>query len=135
MNWKKNEKASLEIQKEQDIQLILKSLQFRFTGISNDERAFLLTGDMELVAGIEEKSKEIEAYFTELESNPILERSEIEAINEMKDNLSVYGEANKEMVDTYLGGEPQKAKTIHMEEQRGIRKELEIPALTILLIN
>ncbi|WP_299088765.1 methyl-accepting chemotaxis protein [uncultured Metabacillus sp.] len=126
---KKTEEANHEIQEKQEIQLILKSLQYRFTGISNDERAFLLTGDMELVAGIEEKTKEIKTHFDELEGNPNLNGSEIKAINQMKENLSVYGEANKEMVETYLNGDHEKAKTIHMEEQRGIRKELVDPSI------
>lgn len=48
LNHTKN--AYKEMQENEELQLVLKSIQYRFTGISNDERAYLLTGDTELVA-------------------------------------------------------------------------------------
>jgi methyl-accepting chemotaxis protein len=124
----KTEKAYIGMQEDEAVQLIMKSLQYRFTGISNDERAFLLTGDGELVSGIEEKTKDIEKYFITLEKMANL-HSNSEEIQKIKENLLVYVEANKKMVDAYESGDKEKALTIHMEEERSIRKELVDPSI------
>lgn len=57
------EKVNKNMEVHQDLQFTLKSIEYRFTGISNDERAFLLTGDEELVAGIAKKKKILSNIF------------------------------------------------------------------------
>ncbi|MFT4414395.1 methyl-accepting chemotaxis protein [Fredinandcohnia humi] len=128
-----SDKAYENIQDEEAIQLTLKSLQYRFTGISNDERGFLLTGDMDYVSGMKEKAQEIEGYFVELEKIPTIESSDLEAINAIKESLQVYTEANHKMVEAMSAGENEKALTIHMEDQRNIRKELVDPSIETLV--
>ncbi|WP_100406047.1 methyl-accepting chemotaxis protein [Bacillus solitudinis] len=126
---KGTEEAYLEMQEDEEVQLLLKSLQYRFTGISNDERAFLLTGDVELISGIEKKAKDIAGYFEKLDKMQNLIREDQEAISNIKENLSVYMQANNKMVETYLGGNSEMALSMHMEEQRSIRKELVDPSI------
>ncbi|MBM7605928.1 methyl-accepting chemotaxis protein [Metabacillus crassostreae] len=123
------EKSYLEMQEDEKVQLILKSLQYRFTGLSNDERAFLLTGDNELITGIEEKEEKILGYFDELKTISSLDNTDQEAIDSIKSNLLTYSEANEKMVNTYLNGDIEAALTVHMEEQRSIRKELVDPSI------
>lgn len=123
------EKSYLEMQDDENVQLLLKSLQYRFTGLSNDERAFLLTGDNDLITGIEEKEGKILNYFDELSTITTLDNSDQEALQSIKNNLLTYSEANEKMVNTYLSGDIQEALTIHMEEQRSIRKELVDPSI------
>jgi methyl-accepting chemotaxis protein len=123
------ERAFLEMQKDEEVQLTMKSLQYRFTGISNDERAFLLTGKTELVSGIEEKVEDINNYFSKLESTDDLTAEDKAAIKEIQSNLQTYFDKNKQMVETYSNGEKEVALTIHMEEQRKIRKELVDPSI------
>jgi methyl-accepting chemotaxis protein len=122
------EKAYSQIEQQQNIQLNLKSIQYRFTGISNDERAFLLTGDEELLVGIEKKRKEIEQYFTE-KNNGDLDSQYKKDLEELNNNLQIYFGSNKKMVDVYQNGENEKALEIHMEEQRKIRKEVVDPSV------
>ncbi|KAA0547092.1 methyl-accepting chemotaxis protein [Bacillus sp. BGMRC 2118] len=118
-----------EMQEDEKIQLLFRSLQYRFTGISNDERAFLLTGDKELIQGIEEKEKDIESYFEELSQYEHVSSSDKEEISKIKNNLAIYLEENKQMVNTYLSGSTDLALSIHMKEQRSIRKELVDPSV------
>lgn len=129
------ETAYQKMQHEEALQLTLKSLQYRFTGISNDERAFLLNGDMELVSGMEEKAKDIEGYFAEIEKLPTIKSSDLEALNKIKENLKLYTEANHDMVEAKVKGEEEQAITLHMEDQRNIRKELVDPSIETLITN
>lgn len=125
----KTKTTFIEMQEDEAVQLLLKSLQFRFTGISNDERAFLLTGDMELVQGIEKKENELESYFTDLEKMEYLDDQDRSEIKKIKENLEAYFDTNKKMVNEYTAGNKENALTIHMEEQRSIRKELVDPSI------
>ncbi|MEH7385981.1 methyl-accepting chemotaxis protein [Bacillus sp. JJ1521] len=123
------EKVYKEIETNQTLQLTLKSIQYRFTGISNDERAYLLTGDEELVAGIEKKEKEIEHYFSDIQKVNLDEKE----VEEIRNNLQTYFESNKKVVEAYRRGDHEKALQIHMEEQRTIRKELVDPSVESLI--
>jgi len=126
------EKASRTLEENQILQFTLKSIEYRFTGISNDERAFLLTGDEDLVDGIENKVNDLEGYFTEIK-NMELDSEKEEAVEEIKDNLQTYLEINKKVIQSYRNGEQDEALTIHMEEQRSIRKELVDPSVESLI--
>lgn len=120
------EKAYLEMQEDEEIQLTLKSLQYRITGISNDERSLLLTGDEELISGMADKVEKINGYLENLLKMPHLDK---EPINKIKENFLVYKEANNKMVEASLGGEREKAYKIHFEDERSIRKELLDPSI------
>nr|WP_309098733.1 methyl-accepting chemotaxis protein [Fredinandcohnia onubensis] len=126
------EKAFRTLEENQILQFTLKSIEYRFTGISNDERAFLLTGDEELVDGIEKKVNDLEGYFTEIK-NMGLDSEKEEAVEEIKDNLQTYLEINKKVIQSYRNGDQEEALTIHMEEQRTIRKELVDPSVESLI--
>ncbi|MDR4890099.1 methyl-accepting chemotaxis protein [Fredinandcohnia sp. QZ13] len=126
------EKVNKNMEVHQDLQFTLKSIEYRFTGISNDERAFLLTGDEELVAGIAKKEKDIEQYFSEMKKVK-LDKEDVKALEEIDNNLKTYFETNKKVVDTYRSGEQEKALEIHMEEQRSIRKEVVDPSIESLI--
>ncbi|RFB17400.1 methyl-accepting chemotaxis protein [Bacillus sp. HNG] len=126
------EKVYKNIEIHQDLQFTLKSIEYRFTGISNDERAFLLTGDEELVAGIANKEKDIEQYFSEVKKVN-LDIEDAKALEEIDNNLKTYFETNKKVVDTYRSGEQEKALEIHMEEQRNIRKQVVDPSIESLI--
>ncbi|MEC1720004.1 methyl-accepting chemotaxis protein [Schinkia azotoformans] len=122
--------AYLEMQEDEDIQLMLKSLQYRITGLSNDERSLLLTGDEELISGMADKVEEINGYFENLLKMRHLDK---EPINKIKENFLVYKEANNKMVEAFLGGEREKAYKIHFEDERSIRKELLDPSIEVII--
>ncbi|MBM6619523.1 methyl-accepting chemotaxis protein [Bacillus suaedaesalsae] len=118
-----------EMQEDDEVQLLLKSIQYRFTGISNDERAFLLTGDMSLAEGIEEKIDNIQEYFLQLDKMKNLDTTDKKNIKAIEENLAVYFEKSKSMVSQYNSGNLDLATETHIKEQRKIRKELVDPSI------
>lgn len=123
--------AYLEMQEDEKVQLLLKSVQYRFTGISNDERALLLTSDVKQISSIKEKTGDIFKYFDELMKMPNLEKKEITKI---KENFQTYFEANKLMIEAFTAGDKEKALKIHYEDERKIRKEILDPSVDELII-
>lgn len=128
LQLKKTEETFLVMQDDEKVQLLLKSIQYRFTGLSNDERAFLLTGQSDLASGIGEKIKDIENYFDTLENMSNLKENQAK-VKKIKENLSIYSDANKRLIEAYNAGDKDKALSIHMDEQRDIRKELVDPSV------
>ncbi|WP_338449918.1 methyl-accepting chemotaxis protein [Niallia oryzisoli] len=128
--------AERVIRELQGLQLTMKSMEYRFTGISNDERAFLLTGNDEFTAEIEDKKEEIKQYISEVKKIP-LDNQDKKALDELETNLQTYFEANQKMADAYHNGNEEEALALHMEEQRTIRKGLVDPSVEnfILKVN
>src|SRR5690606_15398218 len=83
------EEAMKKVEENQTLQQTLKSIQYRFTGISNDERGFLVTGDEEFVEGINNKIEDIELYFEELDQLK-LNKEDTKKVQEIQDNLHTY---------------------------------------------
>lgn len=128
LQLKETEETFLVMQDDEKVQLLLKSIQYRFTGLSNDERAFLLTGQSDLASGMGEKIKDIENYFDTLENMSNLKENQAK-VKKIKENLSIYSDANKRLIEAYNAGDKDKALSIHMDEQRDIRKELVDPSV------
>lgn len=127
------ENAFMSMQKYEEVQLILKTLQYRFTGISNDERGFLLSGDQEFISGIEKKKEDVSGYLAELENRTHLVSAEKEKISSIKESLSAYFDGSKKMIDAYESGDQELAFIIHMEEQREIRKTQVDPSIDLFI--
>lgn len=125
----KTKNAYNDFLEHEEVELLFKTIQYRFTGISNDERGFLLTGDSELIQGIEDKEKEVEGYFAELEGRAILTNDELAKISEIKENLVLYFDANDRLFNEYKAGNKELAMTIHMKDQRNIRKDIVDPSI------
>ncbi|MEH7225214.1 methyl-accepting chemotaxis protein [Bacillus sp. JJ1566] len=125
-------KVYKDIDAHQALQFTLKSIEYRFTGISNDERAYLLTGDEDLVDGTEKKIKDIDRYFSDIQKVK-LDDEDAKALGEIKNNLQTYFESHNKVVEAYRSGKQEKALEIHMEEQRSIRKELVDPSIESLI--
>ncbi|MFC5467004.1 methyl-accepting chemotaxis protein [Lederbergia graminis] len=123
--FKETEKAFSEMEKYRTVQLTMKTIQYRFTGISNDERGFLLTGDKEFATGLQEKITDIEQHLTELK-NVQLDNSSKNSIHNISESLQTYFNKNKQMLKA---DKTEQALHIHMEEQRDIRKELVDPTI------
>ena len=122
------DKIYRDIENQQSLQLTLKSIQYRFTGISNDERGYLLTGDKKFLSGIDSKIKDIEHYFSEA-NNLQLNPSDKKVLENINNSLQTYFEKNKQMADAYQDGDVSKAQEIHMLEQRDLRKGLVDPSV------
>lgn len=109
-----------------DMQTISKHIQYRLAGLSNDERALLITGDETFAKQMEEKSMDILAQFdklSELSKTP----PDREKIDEIKRNYETYWSQSQSVIKTFATS-PDKAEEIHFGEERRIRKEVLDPS-------
>ncbi|MCY7781987.1 MULTISPECIES: HAMP domain-containing methyl-accepting chemotaxis protein [unclassified Bacillus (in: firmicutes)] len=123
---KKNEelKDKMEFQKE------MKYIQYQLTGISNDERGFLITGDKEYDEGMKKKADNIVKSLDRVNhlADKENDRSNIEDI---KTSFTQYRALNQQVLTAY-SSDSQKAETIHFGEERTLRKEVVDPAVNKL---
>ncbi|TYS11572.1 methyl-accepting chemotaxis protein [Bacillus subtilis] len=120
---KKNEelKDKMEFQKE------MKHIQYRLTGLSNDERGFLITGDKEYDEGMKEKADDVLKSLDRV--NDLVDEENYQSnIEDIKTSFTQYRALNQQVVKAY-SSDPKKAETIHFGEERTLRKEVVDPAV------
>ncbi|WP_276735138.1 HAMP domain-containing methyl-accepting chemotaxis protein [Bacillus sp. (in: firmicutes)] len=123
---KKNEelKDKMEFQKE------MKHIQSRLTGLSNDERGFLITGDKEYDEGMNEKADDVLKSLDRV--NGLIDGEKYQSnIEDIQTSFTQYRALNKQVLKTY-SSDPKKAETIHFGEERTLRKEVVDPAVNKL---
>ncbi|MFT4400702.1 methyl-accepting chemotaxis protein [Bacillus sp. SW14] len=120
---KKNEelKDKMEFQKE------MKHIQYRLTGLSNDERGFLITGDKEYDEGMKEKADDVLKSLDRV-NDLVDEENDQSNMEDIKTSFTQYRALNQQVVKAY-SSDPKKAETIHFEEERTLRKEVLDPAV------
>ncbi|MCY9209326.1 methyl-accepting chemotaxis protein [Bacillus subtilis] len=114
---KKNEelKDKMEFQKE------IKHIQYELTGLSNDERGFLITGDKEYDEGMKEKADDVLKSLDRV--NDLIDEEKYQSnIEDIKTSFTQYRALNQQVVTAYSSN-PKKAETIHFGEERTLRKE------------
>lgn len=123
---KKNEelKDKMEFQKE------MKHIQYELTGLSNDERGFLITGDKEYDEGMKEKSDDVLKSLDRV-YDLIDEEKYQSNIEDIKTSFTQYRALNQQVLTAY-SSDPKKAETIHFGEERTLRKEVVDPAVNKL---
>lgn len=123
---KKNEelKDKMEFQKE------MKHIQYELTGLSNDERGFLITGDKEYDEGMKEKSDDVLKSLDRV--NDLIDEEKYQSnIEDIKTSFTQYRALNQQVLTAY-SSDPKKAETIHFGEERTLRKEVVDPAVNKL---
>ncbi|WP_116316673.1 methyl-accepting chemotaxis protein [Bacillus subtilis] len=123
---KKNEelKDKMEFQKE------IKHIQYELTGLSNDERGFLITGDKEYDEGMKEKADDVLKSLERV--NDLIDEEKYQSnIEDIKTSFTQYRALNQQVVTAYSSN-PKKAETIHFGEERTLRKEVVDPAVNKL---
>lgn len=134
--------ASIQNQKTQDeyqhlldndaeMRFLLKNVQYRITSLSNDERAYLLTGDTSYPGEIEAKKTEITTTMKTVQSKHIPENIQKALVTLDKELVAYYAISDK-VVSTYQK-DPAQALQIHMVEERDLRKEHLTPALDAVI--
>ncbi|QRZ90966.1 methyl-accepting chemotaxis protein [Bacillus sp. LJBS06] len=123
---KKNEelKDKMEFQKE------MKHIQYELTGLSNDERGFLITGDKEYDEGMKEKSDDVLKSLDRIYD--LIDDEKYQSnIEDIKTSFTQYRALNQQVLTAY-SSDPKKAETIHFGEERTLRKEVVDPAVNKL---
>ncbi|MCY8493108.1 methyl-accepting chemotaxis protein [Bacillus inaquosorum] len=120
---KKNEelKDKMEFQKE------MKQIQYRLTGLSNDERGFLITGDKEYDEGMQEKAEDVLKSLDRI--NVLIDEEKYQSnIEDIETSFTQYRALNQQVLTAY-SSDPKKAETIHFGEERTLRKDVVDPAV------
>ncbi|WP_419960873.1 methyl-accepting chemotaxis protein [Psychrobacillus sp. BM2] len=115
-----------ELNKLTEMQTISKQIQFRLAGLSNDERALLLTGDLTYAKQMEEKSGDVLAQFNRLIELAIT-TSDKDVIEGIQTDYNEFWSASQQVIQNSTVNRT-KAEEIHFGEERRIRKEVLDPS-------
>jgi methyl-accepting chemotaxis protein len=111
--------------KEEEFTIIkLREIQYYFTGQANDERGFLLTGNLEFKKEIGEKSENVKKRIEVLKSLIDTEK-EKELLANIDKAHSDFTKINFAVIDLYSTGKTEEAKQLSFGEGRKTRKALE----------
>ncbi len=124
---KKNEelKDKMEFQKE------IKHIQYRLTGLSNDERGLIMTGDNEYSEGMKDKADDV-LKSLDRAGKLIREDTYKANVEEIKENFKAYWGLNQQVIQSYASSS-KKAESIHFGEERTLRKEVLDPSVNQLV--
>ncbi|WP_219191849.1 methyl-accepting chemotaxis protein [Bacillus paralicheniformis] len=124
---KKNEelKDKMEFQKE------IKHIQYRLTGLSNDERGLIMTGDNEYSEGMKDKADDV-LKSLDRAGKLIREDTYKANVEEIKENFKAYWGLNQLVIQSYASSS-KKAESIHFGEERTLRKEVLDPSVNQLV--
>ncbi|QUG40318.1 methyl-accepting chemotaxis protein [Psychrobacillus sp. INOP01] len=115
-----------ELDKLTEMQTISKHIQFRLAGLSNDERALLLTGDLTYAKQMEEKSEDVLAKISRLIelASTTSDKNVIEGI---QNDYKEFWSASQQVIKNSTINKTT-AEEIHFGEERRIRKEVLDPS-------
>ncbi|QII51297.1 methyl-accepting chemotaxis protein [Bacillus paralicheniformis] len=124
---KKNEelKDKMEFQKE------IKHIQYRLTGLSNDERGLIMTRDNEYSEGMKDKADDV-LKSLDRAGKLIREDTYKANVEEIKENFNAYWDINQQVIQSYASSS-KKAESIHFGEERTLRKEVLDPSVNKLV--
>ncbi|MNI26162.1 putative methyl-accepting chemotaxis protein YoaH [compost metagenome] len=103
----------------------MKALQYSLTGISNDERAYLLNGDKKFPEEMALKRKKVQDLFISLKAKPGLDDSYLKVLTELEQDYNTYAGASQRVLSSMSAGKSAEAVSIHFNEERQTRKQLE----------
>lgn len=114
--------------------IILREIQFYFTGQANDERGFLLTGSTEFKKEIGEKSDQVKKRIDILKGL-VDSGKEQELLERIDKAHTKFTQINFTVIDLYLSGKTEEAKQLSFGDGRKTRKELETSFNELAKIN
>lgn len=114
-----------------EMQRLVTYLQYRISGISNDERGFLLTGKTEYTDGIAEKKSDINKTIAEMTALVNYQDSE-ESMKEFKASLQSFLTMSDKVAELYYQ-DPSSAGSLHFGDLRALRKEVLDPSIKQLV--
>jgi len=120
-----NETEKLKDQME--IQKLVKHVQYRLAGLSNDERAYIITGDSQYTDGMKEKADDIRKTLEDIQLL-VIDETHLRAIEDLQKNFDNFWKINQQVMTTYLSN-PEQAKELHFNEERTLRKEVLDPSV------
>lgn len=124
-HMKKTQSASQEMLGDADFRTELLKVQYRLTGMSNDERAYMLSKDTQYASGIAEKDKYVRELFSAINANPTLDASDHAALAQIAQGYDTYYTASQQVLSKMKDDKTTDAHSIHFGEERQVRKQLD----------
>jgi methyl-accepting chemotaxis protein len=118
-------KDKMELQKE------VKHIQYRIAGLSNDERAFIITGDKGFAEGMQEKADDVGRSIKNMK-DLVHEKKYKKAIDSLDVSFKRFFDMNQQVLSVY-NTNPKDAKALHFGEERSLRKEVLDPSVNQLV--
>ncbi|MNK38973.1 putative methyl-accepting chemotaxis protein YoaH [compost metagenome] len=122
---KRSQVVEQEASHDANFRYSLKALQYSLTGISNDERAYLLNGDKKFPEEMALKRKKVQDLFISLKAKPGLDDSYLKVLTELEQDYNTYAGASQRVLSSMSAGKSAEAVSIHFNEERQTRKQLE----------
>lgn len=120
------------LRQDQDVRYYLKAIEQRMSGISNDERGLLLTGDFAYSTERKAKEADVQTYLSEIKKRD-LDQSEQAAFTKIEKGISDFVVISNRVIDTFTNGDKERANQLHFSEERNIRKQQTDPAITEMI--
>ncbi|WP_127588165.1 methyl-accepting chemotaxis protein [Paenibacillus koleovorans] len=114
-----------EMLQDADFQLNLREIQSLMNGISNDERGYLLTGDAAYTAQLTEEDAKIKALLTASLNSSTLDDSDRAALTDIQAKYTAFYGISQQVVAAMKAGKTKEAQTLHLEQERQIRKQVD----------
>lgn len=115
------------LESDEEIRYLFKNIEFRLSGISNDQRAYLLNGEEEYLEGISTKEQEVQENLATIKTMAA-DMIAPEDLGTLEQGLTAYFEVGAKVRNVYKNN-PQQALVLHFTEERDLRKENLNPAL------
>ncbi|MCA1041775.1 methyl-accepting chemotaxis protein [Bacillus infantis] len=119
------------LQDKMDFQKDIIKIQHRLAGISNDERALILTGDKQYAESMNEKAEDVQSLIRQAEGKA-LEKKNLEQIEKMESSFNMFWDINQRVIGLYET-DPEAARDLHFGEERMLRKDVLDPAVNELV--
>ncbi|MGX2961256.1 methyl-accepting chemotaxis protein [Peribacillus sp. JNUCC 23] len=116
-----------EIRNKMEMQKTIIHIQYRITGMSNDERAFLLSGENDYYEGMKVKAEDIEKKIKKLTGLDTDQKYQ-QSIENLTKNFTQYWTLNQKVIQSYAH-HVQAAKETHFGEERTLRKNILDPSI------
>ncbi|MFC5469480.1 methyl-accepting chemotaxis protein [Cohnella suwonensis] len=115
-----------------ELRFMLKSVQNALSGMSNDERAFLMTGDSEYSSGLNAKKNLVPGLVAAMKKSPSSDESDLPAIGKIESLYAAYAGFSEQTVGFMEAGKADQAKAVHFEKERIPLKQLTPQVETLL---
>ncbi|PLR74285.1 methyl-accepting chemotaxis protein [Bacillus sp. UMB0728] len=119
------------LQDKMDFQKDIIKIQYRLAGISNDERALLMTGDKQYAVSMNEKAEDVQSLIRQAEGKA-LEKKNLEQVEKMESSFNLFWDINQKVIGLYET-DPEAARDLHFGEERMLRKDVLDPAVNELV--
>ncbi|WP_458121569.1 methyl-accepting chemotaxis protein [Paenibacillus sp. Z6-24] len=119
------------LQGKMELQEHTKQLEFLLSGLSNDERGYLLTGKQDYADGMKKKIQDIQTTLVVIQQSPYGQEY-LSSAQKLNDILTQAIAMNEKMVALRAQDE-QAATSLHFGEERTLRKEVLTPAVDELV--